>query len=144
MRRIRDEEQAKDMAQEVYLRLLRLNEPELVRNPQGYVYRIARNVVVEYLMSVEEDVVTYDSEVAEELDVQGALLEVDFGEQLTDQRQLVSVLRQLPRIYREVMLLQKCDGLTYAEIAVELGISIHTVKKYLRLAVARCRTAKWK
>ncbi len=37
-----------DLAQEVYLRLLRVPEPELVTNPQGYLYRVALNVAEEW------------------------------------------------------------------------------------------------
>ena len=37
-----------DLAREVYLRLLRVPEPELVLNPQGYLYRVALNVAEEW------------------------------------------------------------------------------------------------
>lgn len=38
-----------------------------------------------------------------------------------------------------ILILKKRDGLSRAEIAKQLGISVHTVKKHLLKAVAWCR-----
>ena len=46
-RRLANEEDAQDLAQEAYLRLLRVSRTELVRDPQAYLYRVARNLVYE-------------------------------------------------------------------------------------------------
>ena len=42
-------------------------------------------------------------------------------------------------MYRAVLVLRKGEGLSYVEIAKELNLSIHTVKKYMRLSLAQCR-----
>lgn len=39
---------AQDLAQEVYLRLLRAQQLDLVVEPQAYLYRVARNVAAEW------------------------------------------------------------------------------------------------
>ncbi len=53
---LRHAQNARDLEQEVYLRLLRVPPTELVHNPQGYVYRIAAHVVHEFRMRDETEV----------------------------------------------------------------------------------------
>jgi DNA-directed RNA polymerase specialized sigma24 family protein len=36
---------APDLAQEVYVRMLRVSDPEAIRNPQLYLYTVASNLV---------------------------------------------------------------------------------------------------
>jgi RNA polymerase sigma factor (sigma-70 family) len=47
----------------------------------------------------------------------------------------------LPPIYQSILLMRKRDGLSHGEIAQKLGISIHTVRKYLTRAITECRKA---
>ena len=61
-------------------------------------------------------------------------------------RQALSVSRlpcgsHLPVRCRRALILQRRDGWTYDEIAVELGVSRSMVKKYLRRALTLCRRA---
>jgi len=67
----------------------------------------------------------------------------DAGAHIDAPEQLEYVLRQLPPMYRAVLLLRKRDGMSYAEIAQKLKLSVHTVKKYLARAVVQCRAADW-
>jgi RNA polymerase sigma-70 factor (ECF subfamily) len=45
--RLRDATEAHDLAQEVFLRLLRLERPDLVRQPEAYLFTVAANIVRE-------------------------------------------------------------------------------------------------
>src|SRR6516162_4578193 len=47
-RRIRSKTSAPDLAQEVYVRMLRVSDPSSIRNPAGYLYTVANNLVKEY------------------------------------------------------------------------------------------------
>src|SRR6201987_2239902 len=47
-RRIKTKSDAPDLAQEVYLRMLRVSDPEAIRNPQFYLYTVASNLVKEH------------------------------------------------------------------------------------------------
>ena len=42
-RRLRNSADARDIAQETYARLLRMDKVEVIRDPQAYVFRIAAN-----------------------------------------------------------------------------------------------------
>ena len=57
-------------------------------------------------------------------------------------QELEKILVTLPPVYQSVLLLRKRDGLNHAEIAEKLGISIHTVRKYLTRAMTECRKAQ--
>ena len=56
-------------------------------------------------------------------------------------RKLKNVLEHQPRLYRAVLLMRKRDGMSHAEIAEKLSVSVHTVHKYLTRAVEACRKA---
>jgi RNA polymerase sigma factor (sigma-70 family) len=144
MRRLRSVQNAQDVAQETYLRLLRLDRGELVRKPQAYLYRVAANLVYEFKLREANEPVTFDSEALDRAAEHPAELPAnETGERVSVDQQLEAVLMQLPPLYRAVFVLRKRDGQSYPEIANTLGISVHTVKKYLARAVAQCRAAKW-
>lgn len=49
-----------------------------------------------------------------------------------------AMLRSLPARTRDVFLLAQFDGLTYAQIAERLGLSLITVKRHMRQAFGAC------
>src|SRR5687767_3423214 len=64
VRRVRSVDDAKDLAQEVYLRLMRVQDSGYVNEPLAYLYRTASNVVYEFLRARQEPV-SFDSIAAE-------------------------------------------------------------------------------
>jgi RNA polymerase sigma factor (sigma-70 family) len=142
LRRLRRAEDADDLAQEVYMRLLRRSRAEPVFNPRAYVYRIAAHVVAEFRTRSEQgqDIVTFDSQAVEHAEVSEP---DDLAERLHMQRQLQRALTALPPTHQAVFLLHKRDGHSREEIATKLKLSPHTVEKYLVQAKARMRTMKW-
>jgi DNA-directed RNA polymerase specialized sigma24 family protein len=48
LRRIRAKADAPDLAQEVYVRMLRISDQEAIRNPVHYLYTVANNLVKEH------------------------------------------------------------------------------------------------
>lgn len=143
MRRLHSSHHAQDLAQEAYLRLLRVERPELVRQPRAYLYRIAVNLVMEFRLRARRDPITYDSDTLAVVAEQISEAPADEGERTADAQQIELILDQLPPLYRAIFVLRKRDGLSYQEIAQQLEISVHTVKKYLARAVAKCRHARW-
>ncbi|MEJ1964638.1 MAG: sigma-70 family RNA polymerase sigma factor [Gammaproteobacteria bacterium] len=63
------------------------------------------------------------------------------AEQLLDTQSLLRAVDSLPARCRTALILQRRDGLTYAQIGQKLGVSPDMVKKYLASAIARCRLA---
>src|SRR5690349_7888834 len=59
--RLRNEQDAKDVVQEIYLRLLRLGRGELVRDPHAYVYFVASQVLAQFRMRAKLSPLVYDT-----------------------------------------------------------------------------------
>jgi RNA polymerase sigma-70 factor (ECF subfamily) len=145
-RRLSSPQDADDLTQEVYLRLLRLEDTEFVRKPQAYLYGVASNVVREYRMrsDLERERMSFDSDLMQdETDHPHELQADDLADRLHTVRQLEKALDQLPPMHRAIIVLLKRDGLTYEEAAQATGLSWWTVEKYYHQAKAQLKTMKW-
>ena len=125
-----------DLAQEVFLRLLRVDNPELVRNPKGYLFRVAVHVLDEW-RSKERRAQLHDSQGLEQL-------ASNLGAQTDGVRyrlvaEIRRALRTLPASYSAVLILRWHHGMTYTQIAQELDISQRMVKRYIAKGYAELR-----
>lgn len=128
-----------DLVQEVYLRLLRIPDPEAIRNPQAYLYTIASHVLHQHTLRRAVRGTTIDP-----TDIDAELKSVsqhDPAEEVQlEQRyeQIGEGLEQLsPRAYI-TLILYRCEGYTLEEIGKRLGVSRPMVKKYLVKALTYC------
>src|SRR5690242_9239401 len=97
VRRLRSTQDARDLAQEVYLRLLRVADPKLVRQPLPYLYRIASNVAYEFRIHQRQDMVTFDSVAMEQVSEHPSTVHSDeMGDRISLERQIAAVLNELP------------------------------------------------
>jgi RNA polymerase sigma factor (sigma-70 family) len=139
-RRVRPRSDAQELAQEVYLRLLRVPDASALRNPEGYLYAIAANLIKERAaqqrlrrncVSLED--AAFPEALSEEPSWPDTLDTARHAARLRE------VLRELPLKCQAAVTLCYWHGLSYAEIAQRLGISVNMVKKYLVCALALCR-----
>lgn len=138
-RRVRRASDAPDLAQEVYLRFLRADRAELIRNPEAYLYTIAVNLVREQAVLDRRWGHAVDAlESSEPALVDFRTPEEDV-ERASRRSCLESLIEALPPKFQAVLILQYRDGLTYEQIARRLGITTHTVKKYVVQGLALCR-----
>jgi RNA polymerase sigma factor (sigma-70 family) len=139
-RRIRTKSDAPDLAQEVYVRMLRVNDMEAIRNPQLYLYTVASNLVKEHALFERRQAGRVD---IDETSVQGRLGELPPVDSELDAEQEITRLRtaleQLPARWRTAVILQYRYGLTYEQIGERLGVSPNMVKKYLAQGLGHCR-----
>jgi RNA polymerase sigma factor (sigma-70 family) len=145
-RRLLRPQDVDDLAQEVFLRLVRLDKPELVRKPQAYLFRVAANLIREFRIrnDKEQERVAYDSEALDQIAEQGVeMVNDELAEQLNLARQLDRALAQLPRVQRAVLLMVKRDGLSHKEVARKTGIHVRTVERYVIEATAKMLTMEW-
>jgi RNA polymerase sigma-70 factor (ECF subfamily) len=125
-----------DVAQEVFLRLLRYDNVELIEHPQAYLFRMAVNVAGEWSMRSRHRH-PHDARWLDDLQS-----ESDPERELTREnthKQLRQALANLPPRQREVLRLHFGEGLARAEIAERLETSARSVKRDLINAYARLR-----
>jgi RNA polymerase sigma factor (sigma-70 family) len=139
-RRVRRQAEAADLAQEVYLRLLRAPDFDSIRNPEAYLYTVASNLAKEHSLRERHLNAAVD---VEDPEVQVQIADLPgFGALLDTEarvKRLREVLQELPPKCQAAVALQYWQGLSYAEIGQQLEISPHMVKKYLSRALAHCR-----
>ena len=139
-RRVRRQEDIAELAQDVYLRMLRISDFEKVRDPQRYMYTVAGNLIKEH--AVRERIAQQALDVDDPL-IQEQFAEVPaFGADIdAEQRikRLREVLRQLPPKCHAAVVMAHWHGMSYEAIAARLDVSPHMVKKYLSQALLHCR-----
>lgn len=139
-RRVNTAEAAADLTQEVFTRIAEHGEQvENIRHPRGYLYRSAKNLVVETWRSSDEQIADVFEE--EELTSDAELS----PEIILQQRQtldlMLTAIEELPPRCREVFLLHRFEGLSYPQIAEQLDISVSAVEKQMMRAMKACRKA---
>lgn len=139
-RRVRQRADATDLAQEVYLRMLRVKDISTIRDTEAYLYSVASNLAKEQAASDRRRGVSIDLDdttIQEQL-AQRAKFD---GEILAEQQiaRLRTVLRGLPPKCHAAVVLQYVQGLSQQQIADRLQISPRLVKQYVAQALSLCR-----
>lgn len=134
-RRLLSEADASDIAQETYLRFIRLADPGRVDNAEAYLFRIAANLLWEHRMRERRTV--RDDYAAE--NVPDGRTPLDFAVSAQLAGRLRDTLDGLAATPRAVVIMHLRDGLTYGQIGRQIGVSESMVKKHLNNALLHCR-----
>jgi len=143
LRRLRRPEDVDDLAQEVYLRVLRMDQETCVRKPLAFLYGIAAHVVADFHREHASEPPTESLDASSTHDEWLPIVDDELAERLNLQQQLRRAIAQLPATHAAVLLAHKRDGMSYEEVARELNLSVHTVAMYVKQAKARIRTMTW-
>ena len=136
--RLRDGTEAEDLAQEAYLRLLRVDDVLLIENPRSFALKVATNVAYEWGRLSRNRRIHLDDQILDEH--QGALPgPFERAAHSQDLKLLNQALARLSPVRRAALLLHKRDGLTYDQIAAHLGISVGMVAKHLAKGLSNCQ-----
>jgi RNA polymerase sigma-19 factor, ECF subfamily len=139
LRRVRNKSDARDIAHEAYVRLLRLDRKDLIRDPQPYVFRLATNLIHEFELKRRAD----DARLTRWTEEQALTAEAPPPHAHIDaaalRARIDQALASLSPKCRAVVVLHRRDGLTYEEIAKHLGLSVGMVKKHLAIGLRQCR-----
>ncbi|KAF1068239.1 MAG: putative RNA polymerase sigma factor FecI [Pseudomonas citronellolis] len=138
-RRLGCSQQAADLAQDTFLRLLVNRRPlaaEPLREPRHFLVTVAKRVMVDHFRRQNLERAFLDSlaqqEEAHELSLEERHL------MLETLMALDAMLDGLGARAREAFLLSQLQGLKYTEIAARLGVSVSSVTKYVARATEAC------
>src|SRR5882762_7910372 len=131
---------AGDLAQEVYVRMLRISDQGAIRNPVHNLYTVANNLVKEHAVLDRRQASGIDIDEAPAHERLETLPAFD-GELDATRRvaRLGVVLKQLRPKCRAAVELRFTHGLSYRAIAMHLEVSPQMAKKYVAQGLGHCR-----
>ena len=135
-RRLHCPQNAADLAQDTFLRVLAGRELPSLREPRAFLTTIAKRVLANHFRRQDieraylESLAALPEETAPSAEARAIILETLL--------ELDRLLDGLPPLARRTFLLVQLDGLTYVEVAEQLGISLSSVKRYMARAALQC------
>lgn len=141
--RVRNAADASDLSQEVFLRLLRIENHESIRSPESYLFTIASHVLHQYTLR--------RGATPEAIDIDELCTELRAGDEDDPAAQadtqlridrLQQALAQLPPMEKSALLLHRFAGFSIEEIGEHIGVARPTAKKYLAKALIHCRNLR--
>ncbi len=136
--RVRMPEQAEDLLQQVFLKVMQRSDWSELRNPEAYLRTTARHVLADFYRSQnarDQGIVLEYQEFRhadETWSPGGSLRSREFFDRLA------AMLESLSPQVRKAFVLSRVYGYTYAEIGRALSISPRTVEKHVAKGLAWC------
>lgn len=135
-RKLGDAHEAADLSHDTFVRILTSRDVAGIREPRAFLATVAGGLVANH----------YRRRVIEQAYLEAISLLPEPQAPSPEQRAIVMetlleidrMLDGLPSKARRAFLLSQLEGLTYAEIAVQLGVSLSMVKQYMRRATQQC------
>ena len=135
--RLRSQQDAREVAQEAYVRLLSLDEAGAVSYLRAFLFKTAANLAIDRLRRGELDGKAKASPLF------GEFTDIRTPERRVEANQTIQRLERLiaamPPVQRRAFVLHRFDGMDFASIANTLGISKRTARAYVARALLRCR-----
>lgn len=133
--RLQSDAEAHEVAQEAYVRLLKLDEPGAISYLRAFLFKIASNLAFDRMREKKRAANYVKLTFFEEISPSEEQKEL-----LAEQVRLVSgYIEELPPKCRRVFLLNRFHGLSTTEIAAMTQLSDRMVRKYLTRATEYCR-----
>lgn len=134
--RLHSEEEAKEIAQEAYVKLLGLDEPDAVNHFRAYLFRVAANLAADRLRQRHRRAELRNIAFA------GAEEASPSPERVLDAEQELAMVREavseLPASCRTAFLLHKIHQVPLTETARRMRLSVRMVRLYIARALAHC------
>ena len=133
-RRVGTRNEAEDLTQEVFLRLVKRFDVESLEKPEAFVFTTAVNLLRDRYRRNQ----TQRSHLAD-VSLQTDIEELS-PERVFDSRQhlatIIETLEQLDERSRDAFILHRLEGMKHAQIAELYGVSVSSVEKYIIKALA--------
>jgi RNA polymerase sigma-70 factor (ECF subfamily) len=139
--RLRSEAEAKEVAQEAYVRMLQLDKPGAVSLLRAYLFKTAANLAVDRLRrrstleQIERDdlFVEFNTPDSEAFNPERHLLDEE------TRQELHRCLSELPEKCQQAFRWHRLEGLSQQEVARRVGCSERMIRRYINYALVYCR-----
>lgn len=136
---VKSDEEAEDLAHEAVIKVLRtMTEAEIVR-PRTLLFTAAYHLAIDRLRRRRLERTLFDTSSADD----DYLCEYPSAQRTIEDRQRLSAaiaaMEDMKPLRRQVLLLNRLDGLSYREIARQTGLSVDSIEKHVSRAVTACR-----
>ena len=135
------QEDVPEIAQEVYLRLIKIKEKGPIRHPQAFLFKIARNLLRDRIRRKAARA----SNRHVSMDVMELVSPSPSPEEIIVSKEIMGIvedtLKCLKPEAQQAFMLHRYKGLTYDKIALSMGISKRTVRHYISSALVKFRVA---
>lgn len=138
--RCQSSEMVDEVSQDLYLKLMSIEDLSSINNPASYLMRMAYNLMIDALRRQGRDDNRTSSEPGETQEITDKQPS-PFEATLSDQRLAMceKALAELPDEFREVLLLNRLEGFTHKQIAEKYSRSTSWVEKTIVRTVLHCR-----
>jgi RNA polymerase sigma-70 factor (ECF subfamily) len=139
--KLKSEAEARDVAQEAYVRLLQLDRPDAIGFLRTYLFRVAENIANDHL---RHRAVHERSQPTQQVLFEQLLNRPGPDRSAMGQEELQIVrraLRDLPAKCRKAFVLHVFAERSLAEIAAEMQLSDRMIRYYVARAMAHCSAA---
>ncbi len=135
-RRLSNACDAADLTQDTFVRILGAREVAAIETPRAYLTTVAKGVLVNW----------YRRQALEQAYLEALALLPEPQAPSPEQRALVletlqeidAMLDTLAPVVRRTFLLSQLEGMKYEDIALQLGVSLTSVKRYMAQAFRQC------
>lgn len=144
-RKLDNPEDAAEIAQDAFLRLHRMKQPEELDNARAFLFQVASNLAIDQLRRKTLHFRFMNSE--KNLAINGEPPDINAigasPEQIISAREkldaIYGAVDELPFKTKQAFLLHRRNGLSYNDIARQMDVSVSSVEKYILQALKHCR-----
>lgn len=141
-RRLKSHEEAEDIAHAALLRIEKLDDGVSLDNPKAYLFQIASNLAIDAIRR-KEVLNRYIHLESSRIEATNRSRDNLSPERIIAAKQQLAqineALNKLPIKPRQAFLLHRRNGMSYSDIAAEMGVSVSSVEKYILQALQQCR-----
>ncbi|APC15540.1 RNA polymerase subunit sigma [Pseudomonas frederiksbergensis] len=131
---------AADMTQDVFTQWLDYRDRAKVEQPRAFLFQMARNLLRDHWRRQKvRHVVHTESAVNNEPTADEKNDPLPAAQRLQHLERLKEVLAELSPRRKEALMLHRFEGLSQAQIAERMGISISMVEKHIAFALLHCK-----
>ncbi|MCI1282460.1 MAG: RNA polymerase sigma-70 factor [Prevotella sp.] len=123
---LKDIDTAEDIVQECFIKLL----DHTTENTKAFLFTAVRNACIDSLRKQNP----IDADIQPQ-DLEGTITDEEAQERSLHEAELWTAIDKLPPRCREILIMSKREGLTYKQIAAELGLSEKTVEHQISKAL---------